>query len=521
MRTTLSTLLTLALLANAGFGAAQAAPKAPAPSPSASAAPHAEMAEGNESGTPDAVTHHTMILNGKPLAYTARAGTIVLRDRQEHPTASMFYTAFTLDDVDATTRPVTFIYNGGPGSASLWLRMGSFGPVRVDVPDGTPAGPPPYRIVENQQTLLDRSDLVFIDMPDSGFSRIMGVGKPADFFGADQDVRAFQQFIERYITTYRRWNSPKFLFGESYGTPRSAALVDALQNDGVSVNGVILLSSILNYGLYARSYPPYRTIGGSDWVYPLYLPTEAAVAWVHHRVSNPPASLDTFAKEVQDFAMGEYLQALAQGAKLAPAEYNRIVATLHRYTGLSEQYIRQSNLRVPYQRFQAELLRGESQMVGRYDGRYVDYTLDGEQQETPFDATDSAIDGAFISANNQYVRETLQYTTTLPYRTFAGNRGWDFKHNGTTPLNTAPDLAEAMTFNPNLRVFSANGYYDFATPFLNTVYVLNHLNLAPPLQSHISYGFYESGHMVYLHPQARQQMHDDLERWYDATLSGQ
>jgi len=494
----------------------RAADPAPGPSPASAAVGEA---------IPDSVTHQSMTLNGKALDYTARAGTIVIRDQENHPTASMFYTAFTLDGANPSARPITFVYNGGPGSASLWLRMGSFGPLRVQVANGKPTGPPPYKLVENQYTLLDKTDLVFIDMPGSGFSRILGTAKPKDFFGSDQDVAAFEQFIERYLNTFDRWNSPKFLFGESYGTPRSAMLVDQLQQKGVSVNGVVLLSSILNYGLYAYSFPPVFSLGGGDWTYPLYLPTEAAVAWYHHKLPNQPASLQALLPSVEQFATGEYLNALARGSTLSSSEYKRIVVTLHQYTGLSESYIRASNLRIPYQRFMAELLRDQGEITGRYDGRYTNDALDRAAETTDWDATDSAIDGAFTASNNQLLRGIMKYNSPLLYRSTAydiirQSGGWDFKHRGFAPLNTAPDLAEAMAFNPDLHVFSANGYYDFATPFFNTVYVLNHLNLSPALQNNISYGFYPSGHMVYLNIDALAQFHDDLERWYSAVLSG-
>ncbi|HVS45264.1 MAG TPA: peptidase S10 [Verrucomicrobiae bacterium] len=493
----------------------------PHASPPPAAADAAAPVMHDSFAPPDAVTQHTMLLNGQTLAYTARAGTIELRNDKDQPTCSMFYTAFTLDGADPSTRPVTFVYNGGPGSATLWLRMGSFGPKRVALVNGAPTGPPPYQLVDNQYTLLDKTDLVFIDMPGSGFSRINGKGTPKDFFGADQDVLAFDQFISRYISTFDRWNSPKVIFGESYGTPRSAMLAKRLQQDGIYVNGVVLLSSILNYGLYADAYPPVESLG-DDWAYPLYLPTEAATAWYHHRLPNPPGSLDQLLPQVERFAQGDYLNALEQGARLSPSARDRIVSTLHQYTGISEAYIRASNLRVPYERFMTELMRGSDQMIGRYDGRYLDYMLDGNSETGRQDPTDSAIDGAFISGNNQLIRNFMGYDTTMQYRstiypTIRAAGGWDMKHLGQTPLNTAPDLAEAMVANSQMKVFSANGYYDFATPFFNTMYVLNHLNLNPQLQSNISYGFYPSGHMVYLNVDALALFHNDLENWY-ATL---
>ncbi|HEY9084900.1 MAG TPA: hypothetical protein VIN40_03025 [Candidatus Tyrphobacter sp.] len=472
--------------------------------------------------TPDAVTHHTIVLNGRAYAYTARAGTITLKDGNSRPTCRVFYTAFTLDGANPSSRPVTFLYNGGPGSSTIWLRMGSFGPVRVQSADGTVTGPPPYRLVDNRYSLLDRTDLVFIDMPGSGYGRIIGVGKPKDFWGVDQDVAAFAQFIQRYIATFNRWNSPRFLFGESYGTTRSAALANYLQNEGIGLNGVVLLSSYLNPMVDEQAGAP---IGGGDWFYVLYLPSEAAAAWYHHAIPGF-RSLGTLLPEVEHFALTEYLDALAQGARLSPARYDDVVAKLHRYTGLSERYIRNANLRIPYDRFENELGRELGITIGRLDARFQTYVLDRPEVSPDWDATDAAIDSAFVSTGNYYLAQVLGYHTPLLYRAeiynliYANGNTWDLKHgNNPETFNVAPDLAQAMTYNPRLKVFSANGYFDFATPFFETLYVLHHLYLAPALQRNITYGFYQSGHMVYLHPAALAQFHADLERWYAQTLS--
>ncbi len=514
MQTMNKVLSALALLGASSLAAASAAPAAPAaPSQVAPA-------------FPDAVTQHTLVVDGRTLAYTARAGTIDLTNDKGQPTCRMFYTAFTLDGSDPSARPVTFFYNGGPGSSTVWLRMGSFGPVRVAVADGRMTGPPPYRVVPNQYTLLDRTDEVFIDMCASGYSRIIGAGTPKEFFGADPDVKSFAQFVDRYVTKFGRWNSPKFLFGESYGTPRSAMLVNYLQNQGIGINGVVLLSSILNFGLYASTYGDSVPQAGGDWSYVLYLPTETAAAWYHHRLpAGAPSDLHTAVMESRDFAMGEYLNALAQGAHLSRGAYDDVVAKLHRFTGLSENYIRLSNLRVSYQRFLMQLERSEGKVVGRYDSRYQNDVLDSAAEEWPWDPTDAAIDSAFTAANNSYIQQALGYRPAERYRVLAyalihADGGWNWHHNDAPVLNTAPDLANALTYNPDLRVFSANGYYDFATPWLATVYTLDHLNLKPDLQSHITYGFYESGHMVYLHHAALVQFHSDLESWYAQTLAG-
>jgi carboxypeptidase C (cathepsin A) len=489
------------------IGAAPAASPAPAPPPATAEAP-------------DAVSEQTLTLGGHVLPYTAHAGTIVLQNAKGEPTCRMFFTAFTLDGANPSARPVTFFYNGGPGSSTIWLRMGSFAPMRVSIPDAAVAVNAPFDLVPNQYSLLDATDMVFVDAPDTGFSRITGAGKPDDFFGVDEDMRAFGQFVSRYISTYGRWNSPKFLFGESYGTPRTAVVSNYLERRGIGLNGIVLLSAVLDFNLdWDVNFTP-TAIGGGDWAFPLYLPTEAASSWYHNALPGPSTTLQALLPEVQQFAMNEYLNALAQGSKLSPSAYNAIVAKLHRYTGLSETYIRQSNLRVPYWRYTTELLRNGGKTVGRLDSRYTSYSLDRIADRPAFDATDSAIDAAFTGAGNYYLRQLLHYNTTLEYRpldyTIIGR--WDWKHNGSLPANTAQDLASAMTFNPRMRVFVAGGYYDFATPYYAAMYTMNHLNIAPELQSNISYGFYESGHMVYLHPGSLQQFHDDLERWYSDVL---
>jgi carboxypeptidase C (cathepsin A) len=497
------------LLATPAFAAGAQADASPAPGKSAEV----------PSQTPDAVTQHTIALDGKTYAYTARAGTITLKNLQGEPTARMFYTAYTLDNADLSSRPVTFFYNGGPGSSTIWLRMGSFGPVRLATSDAQVTPPAPYHYADNPYSLLDKTDEVFIDAPQTGFSRLIGAGRPKDFFSVDGDRDAFGQFIQSYLTQFGRWNSPKFLFGESYGTTRSAALSDYLQEMGIGLNGIVLLSSILNFNLdWQINFGPVD-VGGGDWAYPLYLPSEAATAWYHHKVG--ARDLQSFLREVEQFAMGEYLDALARGASLSSTERTDVIHKLHQYTGLSEQYISEANLRIPYYRFENELLRTNGKMVGRLDSRFYSYNTDLVGEAPNWDPADVALSDAFTATFNQYVSADLHYNPGIPYypTNYEHTRPWDFHHDQVEPTNVAGDLADAMTKNPHLRVFSANGYFDFATPYYATVYTLNHLNLPPELQSHISYGFYESGHMVYVHTPALAQFHADLERWYDSVLS--
>ena len=498
------------LFSGALFGAA------PAPSPTPSALP---------TPMPDAVTHHVAHVAEQTIAYTARAGTISLHDAKEHLSARIFYVAYTKDGADPNKRPVTFFYNGGPGSSTMWLHMASYGPMRVVTANAAVTRPAPFTLAANGYSLIDKSDLVFVDAPNTGYSRVVGAGEPKDFMGVDQDGRAFTQFIERYISQFGRWNSPKFLFGESYGTTRDCVLVNMLQGAGVQMNGVILLSSILNFGLGGGGGFGGLAVATGDWSYVFYLPTEAATAWYHKKANARGKSLDAFLKDVEAFSLGRYFHALAQGADLSRSEYDGVVRQLHDDLGLSEDYIRASNLRIPYPRFEKELLRNEATIMGRYDSRFMTYDLDNAADRPAWDPSDVGISGAIVGTFNQYIRGTLHYNSDLRYRptAYGGELGapWDMHHRGDNPpANVAPDLAQAMAQNPHLRVFSANGRYDFATPYFATVYTLTHLGIPPALQKNIRYGFYESGHMVYLNPAAIGKFKNDLAHWYDDALAG-
>jgi carboxypeptidase C (cathepsin A) len=468
----------------------------------------------------DSVTHALAHVNGQAIPYTARAGTITLRNDKDEITARLFYTAFTKDGADARTRPVTFFYNGGPGSSTIWLRMGSFAPLRVQTSNDKSIPNAPFKLIENNYSLIDKTDEVFIDAPNTGWSRVIGVGEPKDFMGVDQDGRAFTQFIERYLTQFGRWNSPKFLFGESYGTTRDCVLANMLQEAGVQLNGVVLLSSILNFGLGGLGGGDQ--IGGGDWSFIGYLPTEAATAWYHHKAGQGQ-SLQGFLSQVTQFAGTTYLHDLAAGSDLSPAEFNNDVARLHEYIGLPEDYIRNANLRIPYFRFLQALLRNEDTVVGRYDARYTTWDLGANSDFPQWDPSDVGIDGAFVGLGLNYMTQTLGFKTNLQYRptAYGGQLGarWDMHHNGDDPpANVVPDLARAMTTNPHLKILSANGYFDFATPWYATKYTLEHMGLAPELQRNITFTLYPSGHMVYLNPQALVLFKADLAKWYDAAL---
>ncbi|HZP64691.1 MAG TPA: peptidase S10 [Rudaea sp.] len=476
-------------------------------------------------------TAHRVQIGGRSIAYKATAGTLTIRDDKEKPDASMFYVAYTVEG-DASKRPVTFLYNGGPGSASIWLHMGSFGPVRVATASPEATAPAPYQLVPNGDSLLDKSDLVFVDAIGTGFSKGLpkkddkdGTPKAGDkddnpnkrFWGTDQDIEAFGRFIARYITVNKRWNSPKFLFGESYGTPRSAGLARYLEEHGIALNGVVLLSSVLNYGSRLQSL---------DNDYINLLPTYAAIAWYHDKLANKPATLEPFLTEVRNFARGDYAVALSKGQDLSPAERDAIAERVSKYTGLSVAYLKEANLRVSQPRFRKELLRDERRTLGRYDGRFegIDVDAAGETPET--DPSDTAIRGAFTAAFNDYLERDLNYMSDVPYNTSAGAaiREWDWKHTlrgqqrpVLLPI-MVPDLSDAMRQNPHLKVLSANGWFDLATPFFATEYDLSHMDIDPKLRANLTYTYYPSGHMVYLNLDALKQFKQDLAKFYDSAV---
>ncbi len=458
-----------------------------------------------------------MTVGGAPIAYTATAGTLTIKNDKNEPIASQFYVAYTKTGAgDLSRRPLTFLYNGGPGSSTIWLHMGAFGPRRVATPDAQTAPPSPPELVNNDYSLLDKSDLVFVDAVGTGFSRIVGKGVPKDFFGVDQDIAEFGQFIERYVTLNDRWKSPKFLLGESYGTTRSAGVVDYLQEKGVAMNGVILVSSILNFANDVTGP------GGNDMAYVLYLPTLAAAAWYHDKLPHKPADLDDFLRTVRRFASGPYAQALMQGSSLSPSDRAGVLSKLHDYTGISEQYYAHADLRLDPERFQKELLRDQEVTVGRLDGRFVGRDIDVNGDSPDYDPSDNAINAAFTAAFHTYAADGLRYRSDYPFHVTnypVVGRSWDWKRKND-PLgapNVAGDLREAMIKNPQLRVFSANGYFDFATPFFETEYTLSHLGLDPAAQRRIEYGYYQSGHMIYLHVPALAKLHADLARFYDSA----
>ena len=543
-------------------------PSAPSESaPPAVAPPSVEGRSGRGAGpaaampnpatSPDSITEGTVSVGGQPIAYRAVAGTITVgaTDAQDAtmgfdgkpladsgikpdvpdapPTARMFYAAYFKKDSPAERRPVTFIYNGGPGSPTMWLHMGTFGPKRIVTPDTQHQEGAPYKIVPNEYSLLDVSDVVFIDAPGTGLSRTFGKGKSEAFYGIDADGHAFERFIRRFLSKYNRWNSPKYLFGESYGTPRSAVLAADLRS--VDLNGIILLSQILSFD---NSVDGPTANPGVDQAYALALPTMAATAWYHHKLPNQPPDLKPFLAEVEKFALGDYMAALLQGSELSDAQRQAVAEKLHSYIGLPVDYLLRTNLRVQGGEFSEQLRINEGISVGRLDTRYAGIELDPLAQSSGYDPQSDAITSAWNTAINQYLHNDLRYATQDTYLMSARDGGefsWNLTHRppgrgfggpggapGTveTGANVMPDLAYRMKLNPTMKVMLAGGYYDLATPYFEGIYEMHHLPMPKSLQSNISYHYYEAGHMIYVREDILKQFHADVASFIRSTEDG-
>ncbi|MDE2305981.1 MAG: peptidase S10 [Gammaproteobacteria bacterium] len=510
------------------------------------AAPAAATATGAPAVPPlrdeQSVTHGSVTIGGHAIGYEAVAGVMVvhLKDPMDQdppvqapgaapppppPEASMSYVAYFKGDKEDPHRPITFLYNGGPGSSTVWLHMGAFGPVRVVVPGDQHLPAAPYRIVNNDYSLLDASDLVFVDAPGTGFGHLRGKDKEKAFWGVDQDAHAFANFIVAFLSKHDRWNSPKYLFGESYGTTRSAALINVLENEkSVDFNGVILLSQILAFDDSVDS-PQFNP--GVDLPYELALPTYAATAWYHHRLPNPPASLDALLPEVEAFALGDYAQALAAGASLPADRRKAIAEKLHDYTGLPVDYLEHADLRVNGGEFEKNL-QGADITTGRLDTRFSGPAIDPLSQEAQYDPQSSAISSGYVSAFNDYVRTRLKFGMGMTFKPEIDLwKHWDFSHQppgsdvklpGAT--NVMPDLAAAMKTDPNLKIQLNGGYYDLATPFFAAIYEMQHLPIEAPLQKNIEMHFYTSGHMVYVHEPDLQKLHANVAAFIERTEHG-
>jgi carboxypeptidase C (cathepsin A) len=467
-------------------------------------------------------------VGGRRVDYTAVAGTLVVHpkdaddnpepppgdkpDKLGPPAAAMSYVAYFAAGGDAS-RPVMFLYNGGPGSATVWLHMGAFGPRRVITAEDSHTPAAPYRIVDNAYSLLDVSDLVFIDAPGTGFGKLAGRDKEKAFYGVDPDADAFADFITQFLTKYGRWNSPKYLFGESYGTTRSAALALLLETRKyVDLNGVILLSQILCFDGDADSAEGNP---GVDLPYQLVLPTYAATAWYHKKLPERPASLEALVADVERFAMTEYGVALAAGNALDPAQRKVVLDKLHRYTGLPVAYLDKANLRVPAGAFEKMLQDDAGITTGRLDSRFSGPTMDPLSKDADYDPQSAAIGAAYVSAYNDYARRQLGVPADKVYKPFAQVfKTWSWKHGGggglPTTTNVIPDLAAAMKYNPNLVVQLEAGYFDLATPFYQGVFEFQHLPIPAKIQANLETKFYQSGHMIYANEPSLRALHDNV-----------
>ncbi|GAA3900102.1 S10 family peptidase [Sphingomonas limnosediminicola] len=517
-----SSLLLISLLLSSTAVAQQASTNAgDAPPPGAQAdAAAKEKDKGKDDDTAKATAEETaqpvkrsISFRGRTLTYTATPGTLTIRNDDGEAVGSMFYTAYTMPSTNGRPRPVTFLFNGGPGSSTMWLHMGSFGPMKVDASIPETISGPPFRVSSNQDTLLDKSDLVFLDAMTTGLSRPVGKGKPEDFFGVDKDLDAFTRAIQRYLTKYGRWNSPKFIIGESYGTLRAAGLSNTLADKGVQLNGIVLVSTVLNFADF-----------GGDQVFINFLPTYATDAWYHGRVAHN-GTLDSFAEQARAFATGPYAAALQKGRAISDEEKRSVANQMAALTGLSADYILRANLRVDPERFRRELLRDRRQIIGRIDSRYLGTEADQVGSDPTYDPQASAITGGFTGAINDYLFRDLGYKTPLTYRinNYGGIGGkWEFTHKssqGNQPIaDTSVDLADAMRQNPRMKLFMVNGYYDLATPFMGADYEVGHMAIEPSVAANITYAYYPAGHMMYIDPASSRQLKSDLDRFYDSAM---
>jgi carboxypeptidase C (cathepsin A) len=539
------------LIAVSAAQAAESPPKTPAPPAGQTSATATSSPNRGVIFSPESISSDGEVTVGAAkIDYRAVAGTIVVhpkgwddaaaleaREKAESKSedkdlddssnpkaeASMFYVAYFKKGVPSPDRPITFLYNGGPGSSTVWLHMGAWGPRRVVTEDVAHTPAAPYRLVDNAYSLLDVSDLVFVDAPGTGFSRIAGKDKEKAFYGIDADAYAFSQFILGFLSQYGRWNSPKYLFGESYGTPRSAVLVNQLETDhDVDFNGVILLSQVLDFDL-SPDDPQFNP--GTDEAYIVALPTYAATAWYHDRLPGPKPELDALLKEVEQFATGDYAEALQQGSELSPERRQAIAQKLAQFTGLPVGYILKADLRISGGEFEKMLQDQADLTTGRLDTRFSGPSLDPLSKEAEYDPQSAAISSAYVSAFNQYVRQELGFGGDRTFKPeIEVGKSWSVDHQppgANEPergiANVMPDLASAMKYNPQLKVMVLGGYFDLATPFYEGWYEDHHLPIPASLTGNIEYHYYPSGHMVYAHEASLQKMHDDVATFIRRT----
>ncbi len=458
-------------------------------------------------------TSHALRLDGREIRYTATAGTLPIRLDDGKIAARMFYVAYTKDGEDAKTRPVSFLYNGGPGSATVWLHMGSFAPRHVQMAEDGFQPAPPYSLVDNENTLLDVTDLVFVDAIDTGFSRAMPGVDANQFHGRDGDIRAFGEFIAAYLGAWNRWPSPKFLIGESYGTIRSAGLSQELQSrHGIELNGIVLVSALLTYQTLSPA-------PNNDAAYAVQIETFAATAWYHKKL---PADLQQrpvkqVVDEARTFAFGEYMQALTKGNLLSDAERAALAERLARYTGLSAKYVLSANLRVDSGRFRKELLRDKRLVVGRLDGRYTALDVDAAGERQEFDPSNTALQGAYVALFQDYVKNELKWSSDLHYPTSGDVRPWIYPQNRY--MDETESLRLTMAKNPFLKVLVVCGYYDMATYVGGAEFNVRHLAYDRQITDRISLAYFEGGHMMYIRPSAHRALKQELAKFRRGAIA--
>ena len=455
------------------------------------------------------ITHHEINVGGKSLKYTAAVGMMPIKNRDGETEARIFFMAYTLDGAgDRSTRPLTFSFNGGPGSSSVWLHMGAIGPRRVPMnADGTmPA--PPYRLVDNQSTWLDQTDLVFIDPVGTGYSRIVRP-EASRFIGLNGDIESVGEFIRMYLSRNERWTSPLFLAGESYGTTRASALSGYLTDRGIALNGIVLISTIMNFA--TTDFAP-----GNDLPYVMFLPSYAATAWYHKKLPRDlqSKSVEQVVREAEQWAANEYALALAKGDRLSGPDRQEAITKLSRYTGLDKTFIENANLRVSLNFFRKELLRDEKRSIGRLDARFKGYDASYVTQGPDFDASEAAIRPPYTSTFNNYVRSELGFKSDLEYYILGGGftSPWNWGTNNGY-VDTSVALRNALAKNPYLKVFVAMGYYDMATPYFAVDYTLHHISLDPVLLRNFSTGYYEAGHMMYIEDRSLAKLRSDVGKF--------
>ena len=463
------------------------------------------------------VTHHQISMNGRVLRYTATAGRLPIKREDGKIEAEMFFVAYTLDGQDAGRRPLTFAFNGGPGSASVWLHMGALGPKRVMLTSEGFMPPAPYRMEDNQSTLLDRSDLVLVDAIGTGFSRAADLETSKKFWGVKGDIEAYGEFIRMFLTRYDRWTSPLFMLGESYGTTRAAGVAGYLADKGIAFSGITLLSTVLNFQTVENT----KT---NDQAYIFLIPTYTMTAAYHHKLA-PELTQDLIKsrQEAERWASNEYAQALAKGDALTPQERETTIEQMARYTGLSKTFLDQADLRVDVPKFTHNLLLDQKLRVGRLDTRFTGPDPQGLLDTKFYDPTSSAIVPPYTAVFNNYVRNELGYKSDMPYYVFASEAGfgkWEWGNAIEGFPDTASALRSAMAKDPYLKVLVMEGYYDLATPYYAATYTMEHLNLAPALRKNISFATYNCGHMVYLRPDMLAKMKRDQTAFMEQALAG-